>query len=332
MKLVASPVNSALLVDQLSELRTIRGIALAALLLVSSLEAGQTNLQMSVTLDDLPVGPNRHTLEQQGAITGQLIATLTRYKVPAIGFVNESKLDSEERIDPERIALIEAWLDAGLMIGNHGHSHLSLHQVDPVTWMADVLKGEQVIRPLLEQRGLSLTWFRHPYLHAGRTPEIQRDSKDFLEQHGYRIAPVTIDNGEWIYADVYADAYNRGDDELMQRLGQDYVRYMLSVVTFYEDQSRLIEGELIPQILLLHANALNADWLDELLEALTGRGYQWIDMETATRHPAYQQPIDGYTGPAGITWLHRWAISRDLDRAIFRGEPEVPDWVGELRQ
>ncbi len=226
----------------MSDLLIVRGIGLAALLLATSLGANQTNLRVSVTLDDLPVGPNRHTLEQQEAITGQLIATLTHYDVPAIGFVNESKLDVEEQTDPARVALINAWLDAGLMIGN------------------------------------------------------------------------------------------RGDDELMGRLGRDYVRYLLSVVAFYEDQSRLIEEESIPQILLLHANALNADWLDELLEALAGRGYQWIDIETATRHSAYRQPIDGYTGPAGITWLHRWAITRDLDRQIFRGEPEVPDWVDSLRQ
>lgn len=117
----------------------------------------------------------------------------------------------------------------------------------------------------------------------------------------------------------------------MQRIGQDYVRYMLEVVEFYEGQSEQIVGEGIPQTLLIHANALNAHWLDELLDALAGRGYAWVDIKTATRHPAYRRAIHGYTGPAGITWLHRWAMTADMDRGIFRGEPEVPEWLTKLR-
>ena len=37
-----------------------------------------------------------------------------------------------------------------------------------------------------------------------------------------------------------------------------------------------------------------------------------------------------YVGPGGITWLHRWALTRGVDRSMFAGEPEVPDWVQEI--
>ena len=105
---------------------------------------------------------------------------------------------------------------------------------------------------------------------------------------------------------------------------------MLDVVEYYEGQSRAIVGELVPQTLLVHAYALNADWLGSLLTALEERGYAWLSLEEATAHPAYDRPADGYTGPGGITWLHRWAITEGRDPAIFRGEPEVPEWVREL--
>jgi hypothetical protein len=107
---------------------------------------------------------------------------------------------------------------------------------------------------------------------------------------------------------------------------------MLDVVAFYEDQSVQIVGERLPQTLLIHANALNADWLDELLDALAERGYRWVELEQAVAHPAYDQDISGYTGPGGITWLHRWAITQGMDGRIFRGEPTVPDWVNALRE
>lgn len=288
---------------------------------------------MVVTIDDLPVGPpNRHHLSGQLRITERLLAILKQRGVPAIGFVNENKLDVDGQVIDERIALLQLWLDAGMALGNHGYAHLSLHGAAPDEWMQDVLRGERVTRRLLESHGSELEWFRHPFLHAGDSVEVQERTRQFLESKGYRIAPVTIDNSEWIYADVYANAWNVGDKALMQRVGEDYVRYMLEVTEFYEDQSRQIVGELLPQTLLIHANALNADWLDELLDALAERGYSWTDIETATAHPAYDRPIDGYTGPAGITWLHRWAITAGMDRSIFRGEPEVPDWVSQLRE
>ena len=71
---------------------------------------------------------------------------------------------------------------------------------------------------------------------------------------------------------------------------------------------------------------LTADYMEQLIRMIRGRGYRFISLTAALRDPAYDQP-DGYFGPAGITWLHRWAIARNMDRNIFRGEPEVPEWI-----
>lgn len=289
--------------------------------------------RMTITIDDLPVAPpGRHTTEQQVEITDGLLAVLAAHQVRAVGFVNESKLEVEGAADPRRVELLERWLEAGHELGNHGYDHLDLHRVDPDVWLADVLRGERVIRPLVEARGGKLRWFRHPFLHTGLSAEVQERTAHALEEHGYRIAPVTVDNGEWIYARAYADAWNRGDEAVEEHLGRDYVRYMLEVVDFYEAQSRKILGELVPQVLLIHAYAMNADWLDPLLTALEKRGYRWVTLGEALEHPAYGRPIDGYVGPGGISWLQRWAITAGLDRKIFRGEPEVPKWVEELSE
>ena len=141
---------------------------------------------------------------------------------------------------------------------------------------------------------------------------------------------MTIDNSEWVYGRAYAVAYNAGDDELMRRIGEDYVRYMLEVVSFYEGQSEVIAGRAIPHVLLVHAYALNADWLDDLLSALERRGYGWISLGEALEDPVYRRPVDGWTGRGGITWLHRWAITEGVDRSVFAGEPTVAGWISEL--
>ena len=95
--------------------------------------------------------------------------------------------------------------------------------------------------------------------------------------------------------------------------------------------SEAIVGRPIPHVLLIHAYALNADWLDELLTALQHREYRWVKLEDALEDPVYARAIDGWIGRGGITWLHRWAITEDLDRSVFKGEPELPAWVEGIR-
>ena len=297
-----------------------------------SAQSPQPERLMVVTVDDLPVAqPSWHTDEQMNQITSDLLATLTKHRVPAVGFVNEGKLETGGEINAFRLGLLQRWLEAGFELGNHGYAHLDLHRVPPEEWKTDVVCGEAETRKLVEASGGNLRYFRHPFLHTGLSLEVQRDTYDFLEGRGYTVAPVTIDNSEWVYGRAYARAYNDDDEELQQRIGRDYIRYMLEVVEFYEGQSQAIVGRAIPQVLLVHAYALNADWLDELLIELQHRGYGWVSLENALKDPVYQRPIDGWTGMGGITWLHRWAITEGIDRSVFEGEPEPPEWIAAIR-
>jgi hypothetical protein len=89
-------------------------------------------------------------------------------------------------------------------------------------------------------------------------------------------------------------------------------------------------GREIPQILLSHANALNARAMPLLLERLEKRGYSFVSLDEALADPAWKSP-DGYVGPHGPSWLHRFAAARGEDvKALFRAEPEAPKWVAEL--
>ena len=81
-----------------------------------------------------------------------------------------------------------------------------------------------------------------------------------------------------------------------------------------------------PQVLLLHANELNADYFDELAHMIQQRGYAFVSLEDALQDPAYRHE-DAYTGPRGLSWLHRWALAKGLTP---QEEPREPDWLGEL--
>ena len=301
---------------------------IAALLGLATLLQQAPPRAMAITVDDLPVvSVLPRSVAQQETLTVRLLAGLARHRAPAAAFINEGKLyGADGALDPRRVALLEAGRAAGHELGNHTYSHPDLHRAALADFQADLLKGEQVTRALLARHGQAPRYFRHPFLHTGRSLEVRDSLLGFLAAHGYTVAPVTIDNGEYLYAAAYDRARARGDSATVERIRGDYLRYMVEVTAFYEDQARLIVGREFPQVLLLHANWLNADLLDPLLTLFEQRGYRFVPLAHALADPAYQSP-DRYTGPAGLTWLHRWAITRDLPRGIFRGEPEVPDWI-----
>jgi hypothetical protein len=198
-----------------------------------------------------------------------------------------------------------------------------LYDTPLAEYQADVLKGERVTRALMNARGRTLKYFRHPTLNTGPDLPTKQAFERFLTEHGYLIAPVTMDNDEYLYAAAYDHARARKDPGLMERLERDYVRYMRETFAFYERVSVETLGREIPQVLLLHVNALNAARLPDLAAELRARGYRFIALEEALRDPAYRLP-DDYAGPRGPSWLTRWAVTRGEKPS---DPPEVPEWV-----
>ena len=281
--------------------------------------------RIAVTVDDLPaLARGDHSLRTHRWITDALLASFTRHEVPAVGFVNEDKLAPTGEVEPERVDLLREWLEAGMELGNHTWSHPDLHRVDVRSFQADVLKGERVLRELLDAE--TTLWFRHPFLHNGRDSTVRARMDAFFAAHRYRVAPITIDHSDYVFSAALDAAVEDGRPTVP--LVEAYLAYMREVILYYEQQSRALFGREIDQVLLLHANRLNALAFDELAAWLDGRGYDFVPLAEALEDPAYASE-DRYYGPAGITWLHRWALTAGHRGEFFAGEPEVPAWVVE---
>jgi hypothetical protein len=164
------------------------------------------------------------------------------------------------------------------------------------------------------------------YLHAGKDIETKRAFEKFLVERGYQIAPVGIDNQGWVFAEVYARALRRRDLSTMRHVGTAYIAYMEEMFDFFERLSIEVVGYEIEQVLLLHDNPLNADYFDQLVQMMRKRAYAFITLEQALKDPAYRLP-DNYAGPEGLSWIHRWAISKGLTRKV---EPREPSWIRRL--
>jgi peptidoglycan/xylan/chitin deacetylase (PgdA/CDA1 family) len=211
---------------------------------------------VAFTFDDLPA-----TQGYAPYVIQNITEKLTRHHVPAIGFVNESKLYTDGRIDTTKVAWLELWLNSNLDLGNHSYSHIGIDDVSLDDYKADVLKGEKIIKQLLKERGKTLTYYRHTQLRTGPTPESKKELEKFLRENGYKVAPVTLDNNDYIFANLYERSKGNKDTVMMNYVGMEYLKYMELIVKHFEQVSIDFLGYEVKQTLLLHANALNADYL-----------------------------------------------------------------------
>ena len=283
---------------------------------------------VALTFDDLPLGagPRELACDTAGlqAMHARILDALAAAGAPAAGFVNEGLA-----CDPQLLeGILERCLHAGHLLGNHTATHPDLTRVTLAEYTRDIERGEPMLRRLLAARGDSVRYFRHPFLRVGETAAKKEGLARYLEDRGYTVAPVTIDSDEWVFAGAYSRAASRRDTVAARRIRESYVPWTEDVVAHFEGWGREVLGYEPPQVLLLHANLLNADTLPALLAMFTRRGYRFVSLQEALNDPAYARP-DTFVGRYGSSWLHRWARA---DGREVRWEPDAPDWVQEYRR
>lgn len=276
--------------------------------------------EIAVTFDDLPLSRSSEPIAEQQRVTRDLLAHLTSRKIPVVAFVNTSKLAT-----PKHVVLLDRWLEAGVELGNHTYSHPSLHRVTPEEYEADIVKGETPLREVIRRHHGRFRYFRHPFLQTGRTDEVRTRIDAFLAKRGYTVAPVTIDNSEWIFARAYELAKGGQKKQVVNA----YLDYMMAKVAYHDAEGKKLFEREIRHVLLVHANALNAHAFGMLADRIVAAGHRFITLERALEDPAYRSK-DEFRGAAGISWLDRWAITRGVGKGFFVGEPRTPQWVQEL--
>lgn len=303
---------------------------LTALLVTSFFSVAGQSKFIAVTIDDLPTvtyGKVDSTYHQ--LIISNLIEALKEYQVPGIGFVNEVKLYKGEKPITYQTNLLKDWMTSGFALVNHTFSHADYNEMSMHAFAAEILQGEKITREIVGAAGKKLTYFRHPYLHTGNTKARSDSLEAFLRTHTYQVAPVTIDNEDYLFAAAYQPARDNSDLMLTTDIIQDYIKYMEAKLVYFERQSVRLFGRNINQVLLIHANRLNADCLGALAQMYRRHGYEFVTLEKALTDPAYTTPVTAF-GKWGISWIDRWAMSQGKSKDFFAGEPETPAYIKTL--
>ncbi|HKQ63265.1 MAG TPA: SgcJ/EcaC family oxidoreductase [Candidatus Polarisedimenticolaceae bacterium] len=249
-----------------------------------------------VTVDDLPVAAaNLHAdPADRERVTAGLLDALARHKIHAVGLVIGGQVKT-----PADRALLERWLEAGHELGNHSFSHLDYTRTASDAYIADVERARAELASFLEVHGKTLRFFRFPFLHEGDTPDKLRAMRDYLARTKQRNLPVTYDNQDWSFERPWVEAARRGDDADLAGIADDYHAYLRISVTHHEHRGDELYGRILPQILLLHANAVGAAQWDRLFTWLESTGHRFATADDVLADAVFQEPHD-YAGGAGF--------------------------------
>jgi peptidoglycan-N-acetylglucosamine deacetylase len=304
-------------------------IFLSLLGLTAQAQTAESSRKMAITFDDLPYVANGETayLPSAQRATKEILRLLQARHVPTVAFVNEVQLQATGEVDA-RIALLQQWVDAGVVLGNHTYSHPDFNTLTVEQFADEIIKGEVVTRRLMQTRMPYQLYFRHPQTHTGDTQARKEAIEGFLAARGYQVAPYTVENSDFVFNAIYVRALRNKDEGLAKRLRAAYLDFTFAATEFAEHLSPQIFGREIPQTLVIHANDLNADCLDEMLRRLAARGYRFVSLDEAMADAAYQTK-DTYVTKAGASWLWRWMKSKGMNIS-FKGDPDPPKWVIDL--
>ncbi len=272
---------------------------------------------IALTFDDLPYAgtSSSGSLSAARRVTQQIVRTLSLWRTPATGFVDGTRLNV-----PGEAGLLRVWLDEGVDLGDQTYSHVDFTNAAVLQYETGIDLGARVIRQLMASRGKPLKYVRYPFATLGPTPAAAQAVAAFLAARGYRIAPHTIDSGDAVFNLPYLEALKSGARGEAQRLGLAYVEYVLQAARYADAIAPRIVGRAVPQVLRLHANDLNADWLYKLIGRLLGAGYSLVSLDEALSDPAYSAP-GAILSPFGPSWVWRTRGGGGLGSP---GEPALP--------
>ncbi|WP_131780889.1 polysaccharide deacetylase family protein [Legionella gresilensis] len=247
-------------------------------LILHSICFGQTK-EIAITIDDLPFVGSTHgkpaNLQREHDRFLQIVEALIDHKAPATGFIIAGSIEKDQW------QLLELFREKGFILGNHTYSHKSLNNLPAEKYISDVDRADKIIEPLFN----GPRYFRYPYL-AESTGDKRQKVHNYLAEHHYIIAPITIDSKDYQFnAKLFAIPYRLRPQNL-PRIKKQYLDYIWNQTLKAEARAQRQHQENAKQILLIHANLLNSHFLGDILDMYEKNGYKFISLEEALKAPA----------------------------------------------
>jgi peptidoglycan-N-acetylglucosamine deacetylase len=258
-----------------------------ACLCIIALAPSASPQQVAMTVDDLPShGPLPPGMTRVDIATS-ILGALRQANAPKVyGFVNAKKLE----LHPEEIEVLNLWRKAGFPLGNHTYAHLSLNDTSAVQFDQNIAADEVTLKSLMDHQNWH--WFRYPYLWEGDTLEKRRAVRQYLKDHKYHIAQVTLDFEDYLWNAPYTRCAEKNDAASIEWLKSSYLSTAAEYVGLGQQMAKLVYGRDIRHVLLLHIGAFDALMLPQLLDFMKKQGFKFVTLAEAEKDPAYKVDPD----------------------------------------
>ena len=229
---------------------------------------------VALTIDDLPFvgsGGGERGFERTAKRFNQIVDTLVEKQVPATGFIIGGAIAKGQW------ALLENFKQHGFGLGNHTYTHISLSHVGAEKYIQDMDKADQKLATIMT----SPKYFRYPYLDEGKG-ENRTKVYDYLSNHQYTIAPVTIDTKDYEFNGRLLRVNWRNRDAKLPSIKQSYLSYIERQI----NKAEKMHHEDRPEIVLIHANLINSHALGDVIDLFQKKGYRFISLDEAIARSA----------------------------------------------
>ena len=270
---------------------------------------------VALTFDDLPAAGSLPPGENRSKIATVLTSELkANHLEGTYGFVNAVKLEN----DPDAQQALHIWIDAGMNIGNHTWSHLSLTTNTVEAFEHEIALNEPVLAQYAGTRDWH--WFRYPFLWEGETLEKRRAVRTYLREHSYRVAQVTLDFEDYAWNDAYGRCTAKQDDAAIIWLRQSYLENAAEYIKLGREEEHIAFGHEIPNVLLLHPTAFTTLMLPDLVDLLRKQGFRFAALSKVESNAAYAEDPDAALQYGG-TLPDQFMDSRHLPYPPYKPKP-----------
>ena len=271
--------------------------------------------QVALTFDDLPSHGSLPSGMTRTDIAKSILKTLKEARAPKVyGFVNARKLQEH----PEDIEVLKLWRSAGFPLGNHTYTHLSLNASTADEFDRNVAEDEPLLKSMMGRQ--DWRWFRYPYLWEGDTLEKRHAVRQYLQDHKYHIAQVTLDFEHYLWNAPYARCAEKNDAASIEWLKSSFLATAAEYIVLGQSAAKLLYGRDIKHVLLLHIGGFETVMLPQLLDSLRRQGFKFITLPDAERDRAYKSDPDAALNEGG-TLLDQMMEAKHLD---LPPHPEKP--------
>lgn len=252
--------------------------------------AGPASRTVAITFDDLPFADPRDGTQMVYVARAldsskRIQRALRRHSAPAIGFVNEVKV---ERLGRTGTEILKSWNSGPFELGNHGFAHADSNSLTIPEIEQEIERGETTIKPLAESAGRSLRFYRFAFNHVGDTEQRRAQIEELLKRRGYRLAASTIDTSDYIFAKAYDRALSRKETAMQTKIKAAYLDFTRQQIEYYAALDAKVLGHEPPEIMLLHLSSLNVATTEAILRIFEKRGYKFVSLDVAQSDQAYR--------------------------------------------